>query len=153
MRTLTIILAILPFLGYSQKQVNPALIEEIKLKDLIVFPDDYLLGQNPDSISYIEFQRENDFSGTEKIYAVITPKDGFNNNYSIGQIVRYMRSEYQVGYFVTVHLKSGSEVTEHRALDFSNGSIPESEDYEAADYDAEGEPFSGTWDGMEVVAD
>jgi hypothetical protein len=154
MRLLTIIFLLLPTLAYSQKNkgLSTQLLAEIKINDLIVSPDDYLLNQSPANIDYIEFVREVNFSNTDQVYAVISSKDGFDKDYSIGQIIQYQRSETQVGYFITVHLKDGTSVSKHQAFDFSNGAIPESDEYEPADYDVEGTPFNGTWDGIEVVA-
>jgi hypothetical protein len=152
MRKIIFVLLMFPALSYSQKKVSPEIINEIKMADLIVSPDDYLLGVDTSLINFIDFQRENNFSKTRNVFACITRKDGFNKDYSIGQIFQYLRSETQAGYFINVYLKDGTSITKHVALDFSNGSIPESEDFEAADYDVEGEPFGGTWDGIEVTA-
>jgi hypothetical protein len=154
MKTLLTFLFFLPAICFSQnkKGISEQILSAIKMSDLIVSPSDYMLDQNASEIDYIEFQRENEFSKAKKVYAVITTRDGFDQDYSIGQYFQYLRSENQVGFFITVHLKDGNVVTSHMAIDFSNGSIPESGDYEAADYDAEGEPFYGEWDGIKVVA-
>lgn len=152
MKKIIFLLLLIPTIGFSQKKVSQEIINEIKISDLIVTPDDYLLGIDTSDIDFVDFQRENDFSKTRNVFACITRRDGFEKDYSIGQIIQYLRSETQAGYFINVHLKDGTVISKHYALDFSNGAIPESGDYEAADYDAEGEPFGGTWDGIEVVA-
>jgi hypothetical protein len=152
MKKLTFLVLFIPCICFSQKKISQEVLQEIKMSDLIVSPEDYLLGKDTSEIGYIDFQRENDFSKTPMVYACITQKDGFDKDYSIGQIIQYLRSENQAGLFINVHLKDGTVISKHQAIDFSNGSIPVSQDYEMADYDVEGEPFGGNWDGIEVVA-
>lgn len=65
------------------------------------------------TVTHIEFKQDStrNFTASEKIYAVISKKEGYYSNYSIGLIENYQINQKEVFAWVTVYRFDGSNYT------------------------------------------
>jgi hypothetical protein len=138
-----LLLAFSSLLGFSQSKSEARQIKQLEaiyqseiflISDLIMTPEFYN-PENDSTITAIEFFQDtlNNINKAYLIFSAISPRDGFNQKYTIGSIYDYQTGLFEISLTMKVYYASGVISTSYHKIHFDNLPNPV-EDIESAQY-------------------